>query len=340
VNFDPNQVDFPSPRHRDIWDEGRRIVPLEVSLEDIDDPETVEGCTQIYNWTRAYFEAIYEYPERFAGQTPYGMFRLLDDAAECRANADKGFELSPPKMRQLSSLRKYHLRDLALVGLEIVDGPGHKNLVNKDFPLFCKYFKLFYDAAYRKKVNRVEYLACCDFRVLAPKYKRTLDDLLRVLPDTLKAYAGEMDAYALEKGAKLEPHKYYAFFRYKYKKETLLTLKQNWWRGTPLDIAVPYGALESFLGIAEAQEDGEALIAYIQKEICACDACGGTKKASERCSGTWVDIRGVWRLPAGCHQDISKWKASKRNLEYSDYDIAMLKRMVDIRIMQIDKLIV
>jgi len=330
MQFDPNQAEFPSPRHRAIWDEGRRLVPLEVSLADIADPETIEGCTQIYNWTQGYFAAIYGNPDRFAGYTPLGMFRLLDDAAE------SDFRVGPAKYKQLTNLRKDHFRDFPLVGLEIAGGPD-RTLANKEHPLFCKYFKLFYDTACKKKVNRLEYLACCDFRVLAPKYQRSFDDLLRVLPDTLKAYAAEMNEHARTKEAKLETQKYYCFFRYKYQKEDLMTLRRNSWRHTPLDIAVPYGDLESFLAIAEAQPDKDALLAYIQKELCACDACNGRKKAGERCSKQWVDIDGVWRLPALCHRDISKWKASKRNLEYSDYDIQMLKRMMDIRVMQIDK---
>ena len=328
--FDPNQAEFPSPRHKAIWDEGRRIVPLEVSLADIADPEMREGCMQIYNWTQDYFARIYANPEQFAGYTPHGMFRLLDDVAE------SNFIVSEKKFQQLTNLRKNHLSDLPLVGLEIVDGPVHKMLVNREYPLFCKYFKLFYDAAYRKKLNRLDYLTCNDFRVLAPKYQRTFDDLLRTLPDTLKAYAAEMNDYALAKGAKLETHIYYAFFKYKYKKENLLMLKRNSWRRTPLDIAVPYGSLDEFLALAEAQPDGAALIAYIQKEMCLCDACDGGKNASTRCAKHWVTIDGARRLPAGCHRDISKWKASKRNLEYSDYDIQMLKRMIDIRVMQIE----
>ena len=295
MRFEPNQVDFPSPRHKAIWDEGRRIVPLEVSLADITDPEMIEGCTQIYNWTQEYFAAIYANPEQFAGKKPHDIFRQLGKTGE---NAD------------------------------IVD--------HQKYPLFSKYYKLLYDAADKRKVNRLDYLACCDFRVLAPKYKRTFDDLLRVLPDTLKPYAAEMSEYALAKGAKLESPIYYCFFRYKYKKEPLLILKQNSWRHTPLDIAVPYGSIESFLAIAEAQPDADELIAYIQKELCACDACDGAKNAATRCSKTWVDIRGARRLPAGCHRDISKWKASRRNLAYSEYDIQMFKRMMDVRIMQID----
>jgi len=297
MQFDPNQTDFPSPRHRAIWDEGRRIVPLEVSLADIEDTEMLEGCTQIFSWTQECFAALYADPYRFAGKTPRDIFRLLGKTGE---NPD------------------------------IVD--------HQEYPLFSKYFKLLYGAADKRKVNRLDYLACCDFRVLAPKYQRSFDDLLRTLPDSLKAYALEMNEHARTKQAKLEPHKYYCHFRYKYKKEDLMLLRRNSWRRTPLDIAIPYGDLERFLAIAEAQPDKDALVSYIQRELCACDACNGKKKAADRCSKQWVDIDGVWRLPALCHRDISKWKASKRNLEYSDYDIQMLKRMMDIRVIQIDKL--
>jgi len=88
--------------------------------------------------------------------------------------------------------------------------------------------------------------------------------------------------------------------------------------------------------IAETQSDSEELIAYIQKEVCACDACGGRKTASERCVKEWTDIKGKRKLLAGCRTDITKWKAPKSNLVYSDYGMKMLKRMVDIRLEQLD----
>jgi len=69
---------------------------------------------------------------------------------------------------------------------------------------------------------------------------RMLDDLMRTLPDDLKRYAAEMHEYILSKGAKLESHKYYCYFRYKLGKENVLMLRRNSWKNTPLDIVVPY----------------------------------------------------------------------------------------------------
>lgn len=342
--FDVNQVEFPTPRQKAIWDTGRQIVPLEVSLADISDVEMREGCRQIYNWTQEYFENMYNNPDQYSGYNPYGMFRLLDDVAENATVKDGGLVFTQSKYNQILRLRKDYLPDLPLVGLAITDNCGNKMITNEQYPLFCEYFKLFYDAAFKKKVNRTDYLVYNDFRVLAPKYKRTFDDLLRVLPEHLKGYAAELNEYAMSKGAKLESVKYYCYFRYKYKKENLLILNRNTWRNTPLDIAVPYGlsakgdSFETFMQAAESQPDSDELIAYIQKEICKCDACGGSKKASGRCSSMWKDIKGARRLLSLCHRDISKWKAPKSNLNYDDYDIKMLKRMVDIRFEQIDNL--
>ncbi len=342
--FDTNQVEFPTPRHKAIWDAGRQIVPIEVSLADIFDPEMREGCAQIYNWTQDYFENMYNNPDQYSGYTPYEMFRLLDDVAENATMKDNGLIFTQNKYNQILRLRKDYLLDCPLVGLAITDYFGNKMLINQQYPLFCKYFKLFYDAAFNKKVNRTDYLVYNDFRVLAPKYKRTFDDLLRILPDHLKWYAAELNEYVMSKGAKLESHKYYCYFRYKYKKENLLILQRNNWRHTPLDIAVPYGlsvkadSFGTFMQAAESQPDSEEIIAYIQKEICKCDACGGSKKSSKRCSSMWKDIYGARRLLSLCHRDISKWKAPKSNLDYNDYDIKMLKRMLDIRFEQINNL--
>jgi len=57
------------------------------------------------------------------------------------------------------------------------------------------------------------------------------------------------------------------------------------------------------------------------------------KKAMQKSVGGYKRKR---RLLAGCHTDIYKWKAPKNNLIYTDYDIKMLKRLIDVRFEQID----
>ena len=296
MKFDINQTEFPSPKHKSIWDLWRQIVPLDISLADISDHEMREGCTQIYNWTQEYLEAMYNNPDKYR----------------------KGIDFSA-----------YELDNI--IDDERVD------LIQK-YPLFCKYYKLFLDASTNRKVNRDSYVTYRDFRIFATKYKRSIDDLLRVLPDKLKGYALEMHEYVLSKGVKLESHIYYSRFRYKHKKQSILSLSKNSWRGVPLDIAVPYNKFSTFMQMVDLQADHKELTSYIQKEICACDACAGAKNVNKRCSKRWVEINGKKRLLASCHSDISKWKAPKSNLAYTDYDIKMLKRLVDIRFDQVNGL--
>lgn len=344
MTFDVNQTVFPSPQHQHIWNIGRQILPLDISLADIDDEQTREGCTQIYNWTQKYLETMYQKPEQYAGGDPYALFRMLDSIAEDAVIAGGGLVFSCKLYDRLMKSFGAYMADLPLLGFDVDDQLSGKILRNRDYPLLCLYFKRLYEAANRKKVNRLDYLVFNDFRVLAPKYKRSLDDLLRTLPDDMKKFAVELHEYALKKGAKLESHQYYCFFRYKYKKETVLVLQKNGWRHTPLDMAVSYllhghdvpGSLDCFLQAAESQSDADELIRYIQKEICKCDACRGAKTASTRCQ-QWKDVHGVRRLLAGCHSDISKWKAPRSNLVYTEDDLRMLKRMIDIRFLEIER---
>lgn len=341
MKIDKNLIDFPTPRHRAIWSQGIQIIPLEISLTDIIDPEMRDGCTQIYQWTQGYIESMFENPDLFLGYDPMGMFRMLDDIAEHATSIDDGLIFTHNKYDHIVRARNNYIADLSLLGLEINDFGEHKMLINTQYPLFCKYFKLLYDGALKMRVNRLNYLLSNDFRVLAAKYKRKVDDFICLLPDNLIPYATELQDYVIARSAKLESHKYYSYFRFKYKKENVLILQRNHWRNTPLDIAVPYhlnhmDGFASFMQIAESQPDSEDLIAYILKEICKCDACAGSKNSSKRCQG-WREIAGKRILLSQCHRDISKWKAPKTNLMYKDYDLKMLKRMIDIRIIQIDR---
>ena len=155
----------------------------------------------------------------------------------------------------------------------------------------------------------------------------------------------ELHDYAIAKGMKAEMKDPYTF-RYVYKKLYSLTL-----HNLPVRISVPYrldngkhvpSQFERFIDAAESQPDNDALILYIQKNIGICDGCRyraeGRKKPNERC-GMWVNIRGSKRLSAMCNAAISKYHRGKPYLVYTDEDIKMLKRMIDIRIIQIDNFV-
>jgi hypothetical protein len=84
-----------------------------------------------------------------------------------------------------------------------------------------------------------------------------------------------------------------------------------------------------FIRAAEKQPDKSELIEYIQKEICLCRAC------NNNCKKYFAEINGLRRKVARCHREISKYHKSSIMQSYTDYDIQMLKRMIDIRFEQI-----
>jgi hypothetical protein len=174
------------------------------------------------------------------------------------------------------------------------------------------------------------------------KSKITIDDLLCTKTGRDKKYFTELHEYAISKGTKLETHNQYRRFRYIYKKEYVLVLDPY--------ISVQYNnqysrkrdswvSFNLFMDEIEKQPDKDELIKYVQKEICVCHSCSnrkvGPKNENERC-GHWLDIYGVKRYAAACHPEISKVHIPKELQIYTDYDIQMLKRMMDIRIEQIN----
>ena len=179
----------------------------------------------------------------------------------------------------------------------------------------------------------------------AKRIKPTLDDLLRPLSATEQAYFLELHEYAAAKGMKVKIENE-AYFRYAYKKLYSLVL-----RTSPTRIIVPYelknipDKFERFLEIAEKQPDADALIKYIQDNIGICDGCAANTASRERnrkkgikksCGYYWVDIREARRLSCFA-STINKYRYGKNTI-YNDEDIQMLKRMIDIRVIQIDNI--
>ena len=174
------------------------------------------------------------------------------------------------------------------------------------------------------------------------KQKLGINDLLKSKTAEDKIVFKELHDYAIIKKLKLETNNKYRRYRYSYKKEYVLVLdpyisvqynnqysrKRNSWE-----------SFELFLNIAAKQFDKKDLIKYIQEEICLCHACSnrkvGPKNKEEQC-GHWLEIFGKKRYVAACHPEIGKAHLQKELQKYSDYDIKMLKRMMDIRIIQID----
>jgi len=173
------------------------------------------------------------------------------------------------------------------------------------------------------------------------KHKMGINDLLKTKTQEEGIYK-DLHDYAISKNLKLETNNKYRRFRYSYKKEYVLVLdpyisvqynnqyskKRNSWESFDL-----------FLKIVEKQSDKNELIKFIQKEICLCHSCAYRKigpKNDDECCGHWLNIYGVKRKVASCHPEFSKCHLKKELQIYTDYEIKLLKRMIDIRILQIE----
>jgi len=330
--FNPNQTEFASDYQRIIWQYGTHIVPPEVSLADVDDPETREGCMQIYDCTMEILEDMYRHPEEYNPERPRW---YTGDYLTWLVNSN-----TPIKHHRETFSR--YLQKIPHFGFSYDQDINAWS--NDRYPLFCEYYPRLVSLAKERKQNLGGYLDRRDFRLFAKRITLSLDDLLRPLSYIDRAYIRELHEYALSKGLKAEMKDPYTF-RYLYKKLYSLTLGNN-----PAHVRVQYrldnakpimGSFERFLEIAESQPDNDALVQYIKNNIGICDGCRyraeGRKKSNERC-GQWVEIRGARRLSAVmCTAAISKYHRGKPYIVYTDEDVQMLKRMIDIRIEQIDK---
>ncbi len=54
------------------------------------------------------------------------------------------------------------------------------------------------------------------------------------------------------------------------------------------------------------------------------------------CCGRLLDIYGAKRLAASCHPEIVKYLITDETQESTNYNLKMLKRMIDIRMAQVD----
>lgn len=324
--FDPNQTEFISEYQRVVWMYGTHIVPLEISLANIDDPEIIDGCTQVFNCTMEILEDMYNNPDDYCQERPRW---YTNDYFAWLITGKKPIKHHNDNFKQ-------YLRRIHQFGFTYDE--ENKMLSNDRYPRFVEYFEWLLQLAKDKKKNLGGYTDRRDFRLLNEKINLSFNDILYSLSDINGEYAVELHNYAVSKGFKIEKKDPYTF-RYLYRKLYSLEIHNN-----PFKIVIPYrldngkyvpNQFERFLAVVEAEPDCDDLFRYIQGGAYVCNACGGKKKVNQRC-GRWVDIHGARRLISVCRPAISRCRRGLHNTDYTNYDIKMLKRMIDIRIVQID----
>lgn len=323
MTFDRNQTEFTSPLQKMVWQQGVHVMPLDVSLVDVTDPETCEGCRQIYNCIMEILVDMYEHTDSYS-QSPrwYTGDYLVWLTSRSKPQKNHAEEY----YRYLQRLHRF-----GFVFDEVSD-----EWSNPRYPLFFTYYPRMAQLFKERKKNMGGYLARLDFRLFAPKIKLTLDDILRPLSDADREVCLNLHNFALSKGLKPELKNPYTI-RYIYKKLYSFELHNDLFR-----ILIVYRldnkkvlieSLDRFLQVVREQPDRDALIAYIQDGICVCTSCNGAKPFDKRC-GVWVDIDGVRRLASmPCNSAIGK---RGKDIRYNEEDMRMLKRLLEVRIDQVD----
>ena len=311
--FDPNQTEFNSDCQRKIWKYGTQIVPLEISLADIEDEETRGGCTQIYDCCMEIYTDIYNNSEEYSSSPNEYIFIYLAWLLDGKKSA--------PLKRDTEAYSRY-IERIPRFGFaydEILN-----SWANDRYPLFCKYFTRFADLYKKRKQNMGNYVQRLDFRLFAKRIIHTLDDLLRPLPDKERACFSELREYAVTNGMS-EKKESAGFFRYVYKNNVSLEL-----RNAPTRISVKFNKFEQFLEAAENQPDSDELVNFIKKNIRLCDGCAANtssrakEKEKKKCGYYWVNI---------CETNLLL--CINGSIVGNINDIKMLKRMIDIRILEI-----
>lgn len=325
MTFDRNQTEFTSPLQKEVWQQGVHVMPLDVSLADVTDPETREGGKNIYNCIMEILADMYEhtdvYTERPRWYTGDYLVWLTSGAK--------------PMKKHTEEYNRY-LQRLPQFGFVCDEASGEWS--NPRYPLFFAYYPQMAQLFKERKKNLGGYLERLDFRLFAPKIKLTLDDILRPLSDAEREVCLDLHKFALSKGLKAELKDPYTI-RYLHKKLYSFQLHNHLFR-----VQVIYRlhngkiipeSLDRFLQVAREQSDRDDLIAYIQGGICVCTACNGARALDKRC-GVWVNIDGARRLVSmPCSSAISKYRRGKDTC-YTDEDVRMLKRLLEVRVEQVN----
>jgi len=325
--FDPNQTDFANDSQCKVWQHGIQIVPPEVSLANIEDEELREGCMQIYQCVMEIYADMYQYSEDYEERPDWyvGFYLLwIANSTTPQKKFQKTFAAFLQRIPQFGFTFAHDINAWT----------------NERYPLFCEYYPRFADAYKMRKQNMGNYLQHLDFRLFLKKFSFTFDDILRPLPHNEREWFLALRNYAIASGMK-EKKQSKDMFRYTYKNLVALELRSNTAR-----VTVPYGLkdisdFELFLKAVESQPDADALVKYIQDNIQFCDGCAANvasrakEKEKKKCGYYKVAIRDKIRLSCAA-SSIATSQYSRPN-KISDTDIPMLKRMVDVRIWQLNK---
>ncbi|MCL2433363.1 MAG: hypothetical protein FWD16_02450 [Clostridia bacterium] len=344
--FDKNQTVFPSEFQKNVWVLGRAVLPLDITLPGIIDAEMREGCIQIYRFTQELLEDMYNNPNKYNERSPaVCLVYLLDWCVKEGAFLDEnGFEWILPPEKADKIMSKSGLSLLEPLGFLFSIKNEHTFIKNDNYPLLLKYWYKLYRLGPKGSAVRLRNLQACDFRLFSKAKRQTIEDLLNLVSAPDHVCIKELHEYVMAKGAKKESGSY----KYTYKKEPMVTFDQKPCVLISFRLETS-DSLSSYISIINTQPDKKQLVSFIENKTECCISCGhklckkgadvficfpcGSRTGIEYRHAGITDVLGV-KLQPGCRYDINK--GNKENKNYSNEDIKMLKRMLDIRFAQID----
>ena len=338
--FDVNQREFKNKFQKEVWELGKTIFPLEITLAGIDDPEMREGCTQIFNFSHEILEDMYNNIAKYEGRdADCYLAGFLCEIVKGGAVLDESGLLWKIPAKKTKWEEIFPL--LAPFGFSYTYKDEYLILKNEKYPLYLKYWHKLNKLAPSGAAKRGT-IGACDFRYFSKAKRQTVDDLLLGLSDKDRACFKELHDYVTAMGAKKET----GLFRYNYKKEHIILFDKS-----PC-ILVSYKMqsgkpLENFIAEVKKQPDNSQICTYITDKTEVCVPCGHPlcKTSNEvflcfpNGDGSRVrqdiktfEIDGV-NMCASCRYDVNK--GNKNNQFYTDEDATMIKRLIDIRFTQL-----
>jgi len=338
--FNVNQTEFQNEFQKQIWEYGIRVLPLEITLPSVDDPETRDGCTQIYNFTHELLEDMYNNPtpQKYGGNASYYIIYVIREWIRRSSFDESGLRLvfNEDFINNKKMFEKHFNLPFNYVckfGFSCSDENEDKIISNSEYPLFLKYWHKMYQMGPKKGTDWMVYIMTCDFRHFNKNKKttkKTIEEVLRYVPEKQFPYLMELHKHAIEKGAKFEPT--VNNYRYKYENEWIYDGGVR----IPLSAnnAKRKDGLQLFMSAVNNQPDKDKLIRYIQNNITLCTPeCRWCNNKSKR-SSKIVDVFGNKKLLCVNHYTLAiEGKLDSENENINNEEVALLKRMIDLRCM-------
>ena len=346
MEFDKNQTIFESADQKKIWKVGRKILPFDITSVYITDPEMLEGCKQIYEFTMEWYGNMFANPEIYkTNRNCYLSSEHFWHLIRTNANVSMSGNdwVVKDKNNHITAPSFFSVYDpLVRHGLtyEIID----KNTAvfrNEKYPLLLKYYKMFIEKCAKHPTGGYTFVYFCDFRIFKKGYKISLEDATLYRSDKDRNTFSLLENYLKERGCNFSVDNFLCI-NVTYKNENIMGIGIFPYKAEGdlsrvminLNNKTNNGIDEYIIKRIEESPDKDEMINFIQRNINCCNACGGKKHYTKRC-GRWTDVFGRRLMLCGYYL-AKRIKKNIETIEYTDYDMEMFKRVIEMRIDKID----